>query len=105
MSGEETRRPTRSDSIDGSILSLTMSSVESFGQFALKLKSEGLSEDDQISVLQQMIVFTSSSYDNMRSGFEGGAIDAISVLLTHSQNIVVKQLSIALIIMLSQLGG
>ncbi|KAA6383173.1 MAG: hypothetical protein EZS28_021300 [Streblomastix strix] len=105
MSGEETRRPSRLDSIDGQILSLSMSSAESFGQFALNLKNQGLSDDDQVSVLQQMIIFTSRSIDNMRSAFECVAIDTISDLLAHSQNIFVKQMSMALIVMLSQHGG
>ncbi|KAA6384108.1 MAG: hypothetical protein EZS28_020364 [Streblomastix strix] len=108
MASEESRRSVRSMAINESLLSLQMSSREAkhtFGQLAQRLNSEGIQVDEQIAALQQMIVFTSSSMDNIQSAYEGGLIEAISGLLSHTQNPHVKQLCRAIIMIISVLGG
>ncbi|KAA6361648.1 MAG: hypothetical protein EZS28_042825 [Streblomastix strix] len=43
--------------------------------------------------------------DNIQSAYEGGLIEAMSGLLTHTQNPHVKQLCRAIIMIVSVLGG
>ncbi|KAA6381163.1 MAG: hypothetical protein EZS28_023310, partial [Streblomastix strix] len=96
MTDEGTRRPLHSDPIDGSNMSFSMSSGLSFGQLVLRLKTDGLPEDEQIAVLQQMIFFASR--------FESEGIEISSSLFTKTPNKRIKQLCIGLIGMIGQLG-
>ncbi|KAA6382411.1 MAG: hypothetical protein EZS28_022062 [Streblomastix strix] len=108
MASEDTNRQIRPIAINQSLSSLQMSSREakhSFGQLAQRLNSEGIQIDEQIAALQQMIVFTSSSMDNIQSAYESSMIEAISGLLTRTQNPHVKQLCRAIIMIISVLGG
>ncbi|KAA6365010.1 MAG: hypothetical protein EZS28_039463 [Streblomastix strix] len=70
-----------------------------------KLNSEGIQDVEQIAVLQKMIEQVSSSMDKIQSAYEGGLIEAISGLLTHTQNPHMKKLCRAIITIVSVLGG
>ncbi|KAA6369358.1 MAG: hypothetical protein EZS28_035115, partial [Streblomastix strix] len=68
------------------------------------LKTDGLPEDEQIAVLQQMIFFASRSDEDLRIALDSEGIEIASSLFTKTQNKRIKQLSIGLIGMIGQLG-
>ncbi|KAA6371220.1 MAG: hypothetical protein EZS28_033253, partial [Streblomastix strix] len=104
MTDEGTRRPLHSDPIDVLNISFSMSSGLSFAQLVLRLKTDGLPEDEQIAVLQQMIFFASRSDQDLRIAVESEGIEISSSLFTKTPNKRIKQLCIGLIGMIGQLG-
>ncbi|KAA6388341.1 MAG: hypothetical protein EZS28_016133 [Streblomastix strix] len=104
MTDEGTRRPLHSDPIGGLSMSFSMSQGLSFVQLVLRLKTDGLPEDEQIALLQQMIFFASRSDEDLRIALESEGIEIASSLFTKTSNKRIKQLCIGLIGMIGQLG-
>ncbi|KAA6369998.1 MAG: hypothetical protein EZS28_034475, partial [Streblomastix strix] len=104
MTDEGTRRPLHSDPNDGSNIQFSMISGLSFAQLVLRLKTDGLPEDEQIALLQQMIFFASKSDEDLRIALDSEGIEVASSLFTKTQNKRIKQLCIGLVGMIGQLG-
>ncbi|KAA6376740.1 MAG: hypothetical protein EZS28_027733 [Streblomastix strix] len=77
---------------------------QQIGQIVLRLKQVGISESEQISVLQQIIILAVSASDCPSMARDSGVIEAASTLLVQSQSIRVKQLCCAVISVVGQLG-
>ncbi|KAA6365017.1 MAG: hypothetical protein EZS28_039456, partial [Streblomastix strix] len=65
---------------------------QQIGQIALRLKHIGISESEQISVLQQIIIIAASDSDSPNVARDSGVIEAASTLLGQSQSTRVKGL-------------
>ncbi|KAA6379436.1 MAG: hypothetical protein EZS28_025036 [Streblomastix strix] len=74
------------------------------GQIALRLKHVRISESEQISALQQIIIIAVSASDSPNLARDSGVIEAASTLLGQTQSTRVKQLCGAVISVIGQLG-
>ncbi|KAA6400640.1 MAG: hypothetical protein EZS28_003831 [Streblomastix strix] len=74
-----------------------------FSQLVLRVRQTGISEDDQIAALQQIIILTINAENVINLTKESGAIEASSLLLSQSQNPRIKQLCAVLIGIIGQL--
>ncbi|KAA6378845.1 MAG: hypothetical protein EZS28_025628 [Streblomastix strix] len=77
---------------------------QQIGQIVLRLKQVGISESEQISALQQIIILAVSASDSQSLARDSGVIEAASILLGQSQSTRVKQLCGAVISVVGQLG-
>ncbi|KAA6368877.1 MAG: hypothetical protein EZS28_035596, partial [Streblomastix strix] len=77
---------------------------QQIGQIVLRLKPVGISESEQISALQQIIILAVSASDSPSVARDSGVIEAASTLLGQSQSTRVKQLCGAVISVVGQLG-
>ncbi|KAA6383818.1 MAG: hypothetical protein EZS28_020656 [Streblomastix strix] len=73
-------------------------------QIVLRLKQVGISESEQISALQQIIILAVSASDGPSVARDSGVIEAASTLLGQNQSTRVKQLCGAVISVVGQLG-
>ncbi|KAA6399980.1 MAG: hypothetical protein EZS28_004489 [Streblomastix strix] len=76
---------------------------QQIGQLALKLRKIEISESEQISALQQIIILAVSASDSPSVARESGVIEAASTLLGQSQSVRVQQLCGAVISVVGQL--
>ncbi|KAA6381976.1 MAG: hypothetical protein EZS28_022498 [Streblomastix strix] len=77
---------------------------QQIGQIVLRLKQVRISESEQISALQQIIIIAVSASDGPSVARDSGVIEAASTLLGQSQSTRVKQLCGVVISVVGQLG-